>query len=310
MSVLHYTLRLAKEGRVGSVDSRVIVPAWAGEIEVERKEDCLWVTGWLHLANPLDARLFPRKEQARLDVLQALRRYGLRHLGQPRGNGGVYAFPDAVDDDLLVAFVREFGPVCGEVMEAEMDGFGSWTLKVREGLESLRREQRRFAGLVGIVQQVNLGGRADLSVLGRLLGELDMDITLLQEWGRAMEDLGNQGLITTKPADLLPMAHKTLCIFFNRYPPKLFPLGGEVIELPDVGFQGIRDALYYQLRTDYLAQRTIGTCQNCGHHFPLFKRATRGCSEGCRRALRNQKYWDKSKTTINAARRGKGKGGR
>ena len=94
----------------------------------------------------------------------------------------------------------------------------------------------------------------------------------------------------------------------NECPPRLIPFEGEVIELATVPDEGIRPAIYNVLRRDYLAQRAIGTCLHCGNHFPVYKRGTQGCSEPCRRALRNQKYWNKSKATINAERRGKGTG--
>ena len=133
-------------------------------------------------------------------------------------------------------------------------------------------------------------------------------IELLDPKLRALEDIAKTSPNSTKDADLIPMANQQLCILFNTHPPRLVPVDGEVIELPQVDVTGIRDALYFQLRLDYLAQRTIGTCLNCGGHFTVFKRGTRGCSERCRRALRNQKYWSKSKATINAERREKSTG--
>jgi hypothetical protein len=110
---------------------------------------------------------------------------------------------------------------------------------------------------------------------------------------------------TDKKSAALFWSNLALCTVFNGYPSKLIPYNGEVFEMPEVDDKGIRNAIYWQLRRDYLAQRAIGTCLHCGSHFPVYKRGTQGCSEPCRRALRNQKYWSKSKATINADRREK-----
>jgi hypothetical protein len=157
--------------------------------------------------------------------------------------------------------------------------------------------------MVQIMQQVNRNGLANFDALRRLLNELRIEI--LDPELRALEEIANISPNATKDADLIPMAHQTLCNLFNTCPPRLVPIDGEAIELPRVDFTGIRDALYFQLRLVYLAQRTIGTCLNCGGHFTVFKRGTPGCRETCNRALRNQRYWNKSKDTINAERREK-----
>jgi hypothetical protein len=290
---------------VRSSRQTAITPVWAQRIEVERRSDALLITGWGHIPNPLSSQRVPPEKRSKLDILQGLRRYALRQLGQPRDSAGVYQFADCTSDDKLIAFAQEFGPVCGTIKEFKPESNGLWTLTVRETLKNLRHEQKQFAALVGIVQQVNRNAHADFGVLGHLLTNLEMDMAKTYDWFRAMEDLASQGLITSKSADLLPMAHSTLCLFFNNHPPKLVPVDGEVMELPDVDFTGIRNAIYYQLRRDYLAQREIGTCLECGNHFSVFKHGSRGCSDPCRRALRNRTYWSKHKQTINRKRRTK-----
>ena len=90
---------------------RAITPVWAQRIEVERKKDALLITGWGHIPNPLSPQQVPSEQRSKLDILQGLRRYALRHLGQPREPAGVYQFADATDDEKLIAFVQEFGPV-------------------------------------------------------------------------------------------------------------------------------------------------------------------------------------------------------
>lgn len=280
---------------------RAITPVWAKRIEVVRKKDALLITGWGHTPYPFSSQQVPPELRSKLDILQGLRRYALRHLGQPREPGGVYQFADATDDEKLIAFVKEFGPVSGKFLGFERAA--TWDIKVRETLESLRREQKQFAKMVQIMQQVNRNGLANFDALRRLLNELRIEI--LDPELRALEEIANISPNATKDADLIPMAHQTLCNLFNTCPPRLVPIDGEAIELPRVDFTGIRDALYFQLRLVYLAQRTIGTCLNCGGHFTVFKRGTPGCRETCNRALRNQRYWNKSKDTINAERREK-----
>ena len=134
--------------------------------------------------------------------------------------------------------------------------------------------------MVQIVQQVNRNGHADFAILRRILYARWIEVRNPKL--RALEDYLNIGPGKAKDEDLIPMAHQHLCTDFNSHLPKLFPIDGEVIELPNVDVTGIRDALYFQLRLDYLAQRTIGTCLNCGGHFTVFKRGTQGCSEACR----------------------------
>ncbi len=280
---------------------KAIVPIWAQRIEVERRKDALFITGWGHTPDPLRADQVPPKLRSKLDILQGLRGYRLRHLGRPDEIASIYEFADATDDEKLIAFVTEFGPVSGRLLG--IDASSAWEVKVREDLGSLRREQGIFRTMVQIVQQVNRNGLADLDVLRDLLNTTDVE-TFDQEI-LALSAIAGISPKSVKAADLVPMAHLTLCLKFNQHAPRLFAFNGEAVELPHVDFTGIRDALYFQLRLDYLAHRAIGTCLNCGGHFSVFKRGTRGCKPSCQRALRNQRYWTKSKSGINAQRRKK-----
>jgi hypothetical protein len=101
---------------------------------------------------------------------------------------------------------------------------------------------------------------------------------------------------------IVDCAHGALCRLFNGHFPLLVPYQGQTIELPCIAPEGIREALYFQLRLDYQAQRAFGTCLNCGGHFPIRRKGARACGELCRRALRNQKYWNKHSKAINSGR--------
>jgi len=282
---------------------RLITPVWAQQIEVERQAETLLVTGWGRIPDPIDAREIEPVQISRLDIFQRFHRYVLRHLGETqKSDAGVYQFADAHDDEKLIAFVKEFGPVWGEVRSTKYEENGTFTLTVAQSMRRLRNEQREFAATAKLLQQVNRNSQADSAIMTDVMIDIH-----LPAYRRIMIDnfLSTDGPIEKKTGSVLPWAHRALCMVLNNYPPKLVPFNGDVIELPDTGDEGIRNAIYYQLRRDYLAQRTIGTCLNCGGHFSVYKRGTRGCSESCRRALRNQRYWSKHKKSVNRSRRKK-----
>jgi hypothetical protein len=279
---------------------KVITPVWAQRIDVERHRNSVLVTGWGHITGAIDIDHVPVRERSRLDILQRLHQYALRNIGKTSDKSGVYQFADAGDDAKLIEFCREFGPVWGRVQsEAYDEKTGTWTVTVQQGMKELRAEQRRLLSAVMLLAELNGKRRADYYRLLERMAELGIDKKILS--------LVHLEIVTRhrKPNvdALLPMAHWVLCTVLNENLPKLTPLNGEVIELPEIRPEGIRNALYHQLRLDYKAQRTIGTCLHCGSHFAVFRRDTRGCDESCRRALRNNKFWSTHKIAINKQRR-------
>ena len=283
---------------------RVITPVWAQQIEVERQGETLLVTGWGRIPDPIDAREVEPGQISQLDIFQRFNRYVLRHLGEKQKpeDAGVYQFADADNDEKLIAFVKEFGPVWGDVRFSKYEGNGTCTLTVAQSVRRLRNEQEKFAATAKLLQQVNRNSQADSGIMTATM----LDIHIPAFWQIMIDNfLSTVGSVAKKTESVLPWAHLALCMVLNDYPPRLVPLNGEVIELVCTSDEGIRYAIYYQLRRDYLAQRTIGTCLNCGGHFSVYKRGTRGCSESCRRALRNQRYWNKHKKAVNRNRRKK-----
>jgi hypothetical protein len=283
---------------------RAIVPVWAQVIEAERRGDMLLVTGFRRISNPIDTREVEPGHISQLDILQRLRRYALRNLEKKQKSAevGVYQFADATDDKKLMAFCEEFGPICGKVRSKSYEvGYGS-TLTVFQSLKSLRDSQRKFAASVKLLQQINRNGRADRSLMLEAIQDTQVyePLYISNLW-----EFFDTPLVKT---EMLAIACSALCEVLNKFPLQLFSVGGELIELPRTQDEGIEGALYHPLRLDYMAQRQIGTCLHCGRHFTVFKRGTRGCSEQCRRVLRNQKYWAKSKEVINAERRQNGQG--
>jgi hypothetical protein len=291
---------------------KAVVPVWSHNIEVVRQaDDALLISGYGYIPRPFIPDEAHPEEFLLLDFTHKLRRYVLRRLGKDAKSDGpdnVYQFANATTDEKLIAFVEEFGPIHGKVVAVQPLAIDidddSCAVTVRETLRSLRREQRQFRRMVEIIQQVNHNARADFDVLRGLLMELagHAPMSLSDDWLEAVQNLMHQ--YRNPSRKILSVAHQLLCYFFNQYPPGLFPVADGVVELPRIRFSGVRDALYFQLRLDYLAQRTIGTCLHCHEHFVVYRRGTAACSESCSRALRNAKYWDSNKETINASRRG------
>ena len=293
---------------------KAVVPVWSQYITVVRQtDDSLLISGDSYIPCPIIPAETHPKEFLQLDFTHKLRRYALRRLGKSHDNAksdgpdGVYEFANATTDEKLIAFVGEYGPIHGKVVEAKPVAIDidddSWEVTVRETLRSLRREQKQFRRLVETIRLVNRNARAKRDALLDLLTALaaDAPISSSDDWIEVVKDVIDQR--RNPSVKILSAAHQMLCYFFSQHPPGLFPVAGGVVELPRMRLSGIRDALYFQLRLDYLAQRTIGTCLHCHKHFALHRRGTPACGESCSRALRNAQYWNSNKETINASRR-------
>jgi hypothetical protein len=307
-------------------------PVWAQEIEVEDQGDVFLVTGRGHLPGPLDVRAVNPTEISGLDLFARFERYAKRQRTKKHGSteAGIYQFADASDDKKLLAFIKEHGPVWGEVRSSKYDEDGICSLVVAQDRNRLRRQQEIFAAAVELLRQVNRNAKADLEAIVRAMARIsslpqlprwlpdDRRISLQLDHLLAADPddfFGPWSLIATmllfskkisdreKREAVLSHAHLMLCDLFNRYPPRMVPVRGQPIELPNVTQSGILEALYFKLRLDYQAGRAIGTCLHCGGHFPVLKRGARACGEACRRALRNQKYWEKHSKELNRNRR-------
>lgn len=281
---------------------RVITPVWAQQIEVKRQGNTLLVTGWGRIPAPVDAQDVRPEQVSKLEIFQRFHNYVLRNLSEKQAteDAGVYQFADATTDEKLIAFVEEFGPVWGKVRSSKYEENGTITLTVAQSMEWLRDEQNQFAAITKILQQVNQNSQADAKIIVAQMFE----VSWLSGYALALtSNCQYPDGPADKEAPALFWANRALCMVLNGYPPKLVPYKGEVFEMPDMSEEGIRNAIYWQLRRDYLAQRAIGNCLNCNGHFPIYKRGARACSESCRRALRNQKYWSKKKNTVNRNRR-------
>lgn len=282
---------------------KLAIPIWARQIEVERRDDYLMVTGRGHMHIPYDVKLLATDEMAKVDMLQRFRWYGLERAERSGrgGDAGVYQFASADSDEKLIDFVSRFGPVWGVVRAKDYENDGFSTLTVAQDMEVLRDERRRFASITKLLQQLNRNGRVNRDVVMEQL----LEIPWLAPYGQILNGGFQYGGPTDQKAATRYWANHALCMELNYYRPKLVPFQGDVYEMPEMSDEGIRNEIYWQLRLDYLAQRAIGTCLNCGGHFPVYKRGSRACGESCRRALRNRKYWRKNKRTVNRNRRTK-----
>lgn len=306
--ILRDIFDLANWGIMRQPKRLVVTPVWAQQIEVERQGNTLLVTGWGRIPDPFDAKEIASESIAKMDIFRRFRRYVLRHLSEKKTteDAGVYQFADADTDEKLISFVKEFGPVWGEVRSTKYEDNGTMTISVAQSMKLLRYHQEEFAAATRLLQLINQKRNthtaedcADVfTAIGRMhipaFAQIVLDNFLLTE-----------GSICQKAASILPWAHRALCMVLNEHHPKLIPFDDRAIELPVVQDEGIRDAIYWQLRQDYLAQRAIGTCLHCGGHFPIRRRGAQGCSGSCSRALRNEKYWNENKDSINRDRQGK-----
>ncbi len=265
------------------------------------------IRGSGHLSNPIETRDVENTRISSLDLLQKFRRYEVNQLNKkspPAEGSGIYQFADAVDDEKLIQFCQKFGPVWGKVRSLNREDDGTYTLTVVQSMKQLRHEQKKFAAATKLLQQLDRNGKADrLEMMKAMHDLLDIDPSVLGTVYFSTEIIPLGKSNREKIADFVPYAQIALCGVLNDFPLKLFPVRGGAIYLPDVRSEGIRNAIYYQFHLDYRAEREIGTCLHCGHHFPVYRRGTRGCSESCRRALRNRNYWTEKGESINRSRR-------
>jgi hypothetical protein len=320
-----------------------VTPVWAQQIQVERRKDSLLITGWNHFLFHLDGRVVDPVHLPKLDLLAKLRHYMLRnlkHRAEEAQDVGFYQFTEATDDEKLISFVESFGPFWGRIVEREgADEFMAPKLIVRQDLAELRWHQSRFAAAVRLLRELNRreapqkmadawremiiammtiypvpsaympkkGVPAAIAKLAAL-NKPGTIMSTEQPWlwsYLALAELASDKS-EGRAGRIMEYAHRALCNLLNERPLMLIPAEGTMpVEMPCLQAQGIAGALYYRLRLDYLAGREVGTCLNCGCHFPVKKRGTRGCTPRCRRALKNFRYWSSNSKKINKDRRQK-----
>ena len=315
----------------------VFTPVWAQVIEVKREDDALLVRGWGHIPFHMSAGDVEPQQIAGIDLLEQFRRSALTRLSAKKGDNaaGIYQFADATDDDKIIAFVKEFGPIAGRVLHDEVDSeFGTKTLTVREEVAQLSRHHKIFCAATDLLGELNRNGRADPKVIVNAMMTIypAPKLFLPQDLPTEIDNLTVPARPGTSPDVFNPWTwsmlavreliedstnarqrivgygHHALCQLLNCFPLSLVPADGrQPIELPKIKREGIIDSLYYKLRLDYLAQRQLGVCLNCNGHFPIMRRGARACGDECARVLRNRKYWEKNHKKLNKKRTKKNK---
>jgi hypothetical protein len=289
---------------------KAVSPVWAEKILVQREQETLSITGWGCHFLPLPTAELNSREVNQLDILRRFRSSAARQAAKKHADGsaGVYRFADATDDEKLISFCEEFGPVWGKVSSVHWEKQSlTWTVTVQQDMDDLRREQAKFASAVRLIQELNKkNGQTDYMAILEAMAGVGIDKENLS--------LAHLGWVyrTGKPHldQVLPVANWVGCSVLNEYPPRLSAVEREALELPDVQREGIRNAIYYPLRLDYLAQREIGVCLHCGSHFSVYRHGAQCCSDPCRRTLRNQRYWTENHERINKKRRKQRKRGK
>ena len=318
-----------------------VTPIWAQQIQVERRGEALFVTGWGHLPFHIDGRMVDPAHLSRLDLLTKFRHYMLKNLKQRAEEAqevGFYQFTEATDDEKLISFVESFGPFWGKVVERESgDLFRAEKITVRQDLAELRKQQARFAAAVRLLREINrseppgdmiaawkemivsmmtiypvpvahMPKKGVPAAIARLATATMPGTTLSAEhpwiWSYLTVSELASGRSDGRTERIMECAHRTLCNLLNEQPLVLTPANGSMpVEMPRLLPQGIAGAVYFKLRLDYLAGRELRTCLKCGNHFPVERRGMRWCSKECGRAAKNLKYWSLNSQDINRKRR-------
>jgi hypothetical protein len=113
--------------------------------------------------------------------------------------------------------------------------------------------------------------------------------------------------VQCNPEIVLSTAHEAVQRSLNHFPPILVSAGELVVECPRLSPSGIRDALYFMLRLDYLQGRRLAFCANdtCGRVFAAQRMGAIWCSDRCSRKAINRKYWAEKGKLKRKARRNK-----
>ena len=229
-------------------------------------------------------------------------------------------FANADNDEKLIDFVRDFGPVTAYRWEwlrmpqrsrrvddpVQQTGMRAWL-----DLDELRNEQRIFKAALGLVLESTKKDTEYNFVSAKcMMAEIAKGIRKWPlQWGREKKALGHAplwkvrqdsqrriGVIAKAGRDrLLPPqldARIVLCELINVFPMRVFPNTAEMLAY--IRF-GIRPLLYSVLRREFLQGREIGVCANtqCRSFFEVERAGQQFCDDVCSRQQRQRIYWKK-----------------
>ncbi len=97
--------------------------------------------------------------------------------------------------------------------------------------------------------------------------------------------------------DVLDAANELLCSVFNLFPVTLHYAAGMAHYMPEMNPSGIRPALYYLLRLNYLSHREIKLCAHpsCGRYFVPDRTDRIYCSDSCYGSAKTRRHTKKVK---------------
>ena len=103
---------------------------------------------------------------------------------------------------------------------------------------------------------------------------------------------------------ILSEANELLCRVFNQFKSHLYYGEGSAIEVPAITADGIRPALYFMLRSDYLLKRPFRPCAlpDCTRYFVPSRTDSMYCSESCLNKARQRAHYKRNATSKKSAK--------
>jgi|GEM_PF-6673793 len=101
--------------------------------------------------------------------------------------------------------------------------------------------------------------------------------------------------------EIFDLGNDFLCRIFNLFPLTLHYSRGTCVQMPKMRPSGVRDALYYMIRMEYLYQREIRLCAvpNCGHYFVPDRADTEYCSDACSNRAKQRRLGERKRRQKN-----------
>jgi hypothetical protein len=176
----------------------------------------------------------------------------------------------------------------------------------------ISERQRRLRSYEGARDSAKEDTAAVLNALHRLQGATmaagQSGITGFWQEKTVRGKLVNEVPFVARQADpeiVLGLGHELIQDALNYFPPILVSADGRVVECPRLSAAGIRPALYYMLRLDYLQGRELAFCADsaCGRVFTVLRMGARWCSPRCSGRNSNRKYWQSKGKSKRRARK-------
>lgn len=286
----------------------LIAPTWAKTIRVHTRGEDLWVRG----TNP---RFEYSLQDAFPDSLDTFRKYLRTSRESDVARPGYLVFADIKDDQELIRFVADFGPI--DARKAKCTE--AWVIAV-QSVSLLRCEQRLMKAAVNLLRHLNCaeGDKYEgvdaikeavlsLAAVGRDAHRVKLQFGPLPDdrfkgpfsnprqhlWARLASASEFGVTVTDSPEQIYWFGHLAMCDLLERFPRRLLFADGKLLTFPPLSPLGIRDTLYYMLREDYAHKRELKTCANphCNVTFIPQRPDAKYHSQMCGQRLRKRKQY-------------------